>query len=249
MKALVRLRGCAGSPEPSLFAYAISTIISWAGSNIYKLYFYKTNNADDNDNLTFTIHVKYVHVFWNNRPQISERPVWANSTDQSDQGLRCVSFSLHLFDTKVYSKSTLFKFRIIIKIFSRIQMFWFLLYLCLKRLLNKFQGLWGVLGDWKKFYHFLFHLLTIPSKPEHITLHKIIIWAATWQNQQWAVRPVKTEISLGIRPVWSESSLSAWRNLGSLATHWAHCKDSDQTGRMPRLIRVFAGPTLILLVL
>ena len=31
-KALVRLRGCAVSPEPSLFAYAISTIISWAGS-------------------------------------------------------------------------------------------------------------------------------------------------------------------------------------------------------------------------
>ena len=50
------------------------------------------------------------------------------------------------------------------------------------------------------------------------------------------VRPAKTQISLGIRPVWSESSLSAWRNLGSLATHWVHSKDSDQTGRMPRLI-------------
>ena len=32
VKALVRLRGCAGSPEPSLVAYVISTIISWAGS-------------------------------------------------------------------------------------------------------------------------------------------------------------------------------------------------------------------------
>ena len=31
-KALVRLRGCAGSPEPSLIAYEISTIISWTGS-------------------------------------------------------------------------------------------------------------------------------------------------------------------------------------------------------------------------
>ena len=31
-KALVRLRGCAGSPEPSLVTYVISTIISWAGS-------------------------------------------------------------------------------------------------------------------------------------------------------------------------------------------------------------------------
>ena len=32
VKALARLRGCAGSPEPSLVAYVISTNISWAGS-------------------------------------------------------------------------------------------------------------------------------------------------------------------------------------------------------------------------
>ena len=38
-------------------------------------------------------------------------------------------------------------------------------------------------------------------------------------------------------------------NLGSLATHLAHSKDSDQTGRMPRLIWVFAGRTVILLIL
>ena len=48
-----------------------------------------------------------------------------------------------------------------------------------------------------------------------------IKWAATWQNQQ-------SECA-----VWSESSLSAWRNLGSLATHWVHSEDSDQTGQMP----------------
>ena len=48
---------------------------------------------------------------------------------------------------------------------------------------------------------------------------------------------------------WSEPSLSTWRKLGSLATHWVHSEDSDQTGRMPRLIWVFAGRTLILLVL
>ena len=33
-KALARLRGCAGSPEPSLVAY-VSTIISWAGSFVF----------------------------------------------------------------------------------------------------------------------------------------------------------------------------------------------------------------------
>ena len=44
------------------------------------------------------------------------------------------------------------------------------------------------------------------------------------------MRPAKTQISLGIRQVWSESSLSAWKKkLGSLATHWARSEDSDQT--------------------
>ena len=63
------------------------------------------------------------------------------------------------------------------------------------------------------------------------------------------VRPAKTQISLGIRPVWSESSLPAWRKFGSLATPWAHSEDSGQTGRMPRPIWVFAGRTVIVLVL
>ena len=66
---------------------------------------------------------------------------------------------------------------------------------------------------------------------------------------KWHVRPAKTQISLGIRPVWSESSPSAWRKLRSLATHWAHSEDSDQTGRMPRLIWVFAGRTCHFLIL
>ena len=53
-----------------------------------------------------------------------------------------------------------------------------------------------------------------------------------------------------LRSDWaSESSMSAWRKLGSLATHWVHSEDSDQTGQMPRLIWVFAGRTLTLLVL
>ena len=57
-----------------------------------------------------------------------------------------------------------------------------------------------------------------------------------------------------LKSVWAsaqsdQSSLSVWRNLGSLATHWAHSEDSGQTGRMPRLIWVFAGRTATLLVL
>ena len=60
---------------------------------------------------------------------------------------------------------------------------------------------------------------------------------------KWHVRPTKTQISLGIRPVWSKSLLFALRKLGSLSIHWVHSEDSDQTGWMPRLIWVLAGRT------
>ena len=57
------------------------------------------------------------------------------------------------------------------------------------------------------------------------------------------VLPAKTQISLGILPVWSKSSLCAqWvaKDPGFLHTD---SEDSGQTGRMPRLIWVFAGHT------
>ena len=64
-----------------------------------------------------------------------------------------------------------------------------------------------------------------------------------------SVHPVKTQISLGIHPVWSESSLcTQWVAKDPMLLH-ADSKDSDQTGQMPRLIWVFAGRTAILLVL
>ena len=64
-----------------------------------------------------------------------------------------------------------------------------------------------------------------------------------------SVRRAKTQISLGIRPVWSETSLCAqWVAKDPSFLH-AHSEDSDQSGRMPRLIWIFAGRTLILLVL
>ena len=42
--ALEKMRGCAGSREPSLVAYVISAIISWAGSNNY--YGHSPSSAD-----------------------------------------------------------------------------------------------------------------------------------------------------------------------------------------------------------
>ena len=67
------------------------------------------------------------------------------------------------------------------------------------------------------------------------------IWAASWQNQQNAMCT-----QWRLRSAWAstqsdQSSLSALRKPGSLTTHWVHSKDSDQTGRMPRLIWVFTG--------
>ena len=75
------------------------------------------------------------------------------------------------------------------------------------------------------------------NEPPHVKTKKV------------AVRPAKTQISLGIRPVRSESSLCAqWVAKDSSFLH-ADSEDSDQTGRMPRLIWVFTGRTVSLLVL
>ena len=63
------------------------------------------------------------------------------------------------------------------------------------------------------------------------------------KTNKWPVRPVKTRISLGIHPVWSALSLcTQWVAKDSVLLQ-ADSKDSDQTGRMPRLIWVFAGCT------
>ena len=60
---------------------------------------------------------------------------------------------------------------------------------------------------------------------------------------KWHVHPVTTQISLGICPVWSESSLCVhWVAKDPMFLH-ANSEDFDQTGRIPRLIWVFAGRT------
>ena len=89
-----------------------------------------------------------------------------------------------------------------------------------------------------------------PKNPETVTVFILKISRLTTKPSKWPLRPAMAQISQAIHPVWSqESSLSAWRNIGSSATHWAHCKDSEQTEWMPKLIWVFAGRTVILLVL
>ena len=52
---------------------------------------------------------------------------------------------------------------------------------------------------------------------------------------KWHVRPAKTQISLGIHPVWRVAKDPSFLQADS--------EDSDQTGQMPRQIWVFAGRT------
>ena len=74
-----------------------------------------------------------------------------------------------------------------------------------------------------------------------IDLHMLSVWSwyspfepAHDKTNKIACAPAKTQISQGIHPVWSESLLSAWGKLESLATHWVQSEDSDQTGWIAR---------------
>ena len=59
------------------------------------------------------------------------------------------------------------------------------------------------------------------------------------------VRPSKTQISLRESAGWSESSLSAWRHFGALATHRVPYEYSDQTVRMRMLIWAWRTGSLV----
>ena len=63
------------------------------------------------------------------------------------------------------------------------------------------------------------------------------------KTNKMTVHPVKTQISLGIRPVWSEPSLCTQWVATDPNFLYADSEDSDWTGRMPRLIWVFGGHT------
>ena len=96
--------------------------------------------------------------------------------------------------------------------------------------------------------HFVFIRLTDDGRFFWNSYIHNIVWATSWQNQQNGMCTQRRLRSL-FHPGWSESLLSAWRKLGSLATCWMHSKDYDQTGRIPRLIEVITWCTIILLVL
>ena len=88
---------------------------------------------------------------------------------------------------------------------------------------NKFWEFWG-----KMFYRDNLSVTvmwqqTLEFEPPHDKTNKM------------TVRPAKTQISLGIRPVWSKSSLcTQWVAKDPNFLH-ADSEDSDQTGRIPSL--------------
>ena len=70
-----------------------------------------------------------------------------------------------------------------------------------------------------------FSVLTCLSHPRIkfcLKLSIITIWAALWQNQQncLCAQQILRSACMGIHAVWSESSLSTWRKLGSLASSY-----------------------------
>ena len=133
-KALARLRGCPGSPEPWLVAYVISTIISCAGSYNLSVYiekyfltrlgiFYTSNLTHLKVNgswafvneftitslmkcntvierwATLLIVTVMILSFQTDTPgQTVQTQIRLLLEEQSDQGLHCLQFPLHLLD-------------------------------------------------------------------------------------------------------------------------------------------------------
>ena len=117
--------------------------------------------------------------------------------------------------------------------------------------------LMGRSGNRKQDCLFLGHRIALPCCGYSLESHWGCVFneypqSVLWRNKQnyhqrpalpvpLPVCPAKTQISLGIHPVWSESSLSAhWAVKVSRFLH-ADSEDSDQKGRMPSLIWVFTG--------
>ena len=111
--------------------------------------------------------------------------------------------------------------------------------ICCKTVMNKFTH--RVVNLYHCCYILYFWDASLLWKcPFFLEMSRLVTKPTKWMCAQWRLRSDWAD--------WSESSLSPWRKLGPLATHWAHSEDFDQTGRMPRLIWVFAGRTAILLV-
>ena len=66
-------------------------------------------------------------------------------------------------------------------------------------------------------------------RPETLGMYSCYINRNVRKHTFRHVRPTKTQISLRIRAVWSESSLAAWRNFASLSVPYTPSEDSYMT--------------------
>ena len=86
--------------------------------------------------------------------------------------------------------------------------------------------------------------IMLPRKCNKQTLSQNMTKPTKWPVHQ----EIGTQISMGICPVWSESSHSAWRSRRSLATHRA-LRVSDQTAQFAGRSESWLGTKVMLLVL
>ena len=100
--------------------------------------------------------------------------------------------------------------------------------------LNKSTRLWR--GVWIIAIIFFLHKFLYLMQTK--TLHGLMS-----NRNKMTERPAKTQISLGIRPVWSASSMCAQWLAKDPSLLQMDSKDSNQTRQMPRLIWVFGGCT------
>ena len=120
-------------------------------------------------------------------------------------------------------------------------------------------GTWKLrIFSWQQIYTRSWEILELQSTVVVFLPFSIAVFALTTHEKYkdysgcsvrkrtfWHVRSKKTQISLHIRAVWSESSLSEWRNFAFLAIQNVPSEDSDQTARMRRLIWIFAWYTCL----
>ena len=150
------------------------------------------------------------NIDYRNFPKFSDRQVWTNSVDPDQTAPRL-----------------LLERNSLIRVYTVCHSIW-TFYSIVEPPCSKFRVITANFSGVRNF-----RICTVVIKSGETILSCILIkhmGRLMTKPTKWHVRPAKTQISLGIRPVWSESSLSARRTLGSLATHWAHSKDSDQTG-------------------
>ena len=91
------------------------------------------------------------------------------------------------------------------------------------------------------FFFVIWELNWITKESLNLSCIRFQLEPQHYKTDKMIVRAAKTRISLGIRPVWSEFSPCAQFLANDRRFLHADSEDPGQTGRMPRLIWVFAG--------